>query len=78
VERLRRRLATRRVDLTLTAAATTWLADHGYDPTYGARPLQRLIRKEIEDQLAVALLEGRFADGDTATVDVAGERLVLR
>ena len=77
VERLRRRLAGRRVDLVLTDAAGSWLAEHGYDPTYGARPLQRLIRKEIEDPLAVALLEGRFGDGDTITVDVSEDRLVL-
>ena len=78
MERLRHRLGGRRVELRLTAAATAWLADHGYDPTYGARPLQRLIRKEIEDPLAIALLEGRFGDGDTVTVDVAGDRLVLQ
>jgi ATP-dependent Clp protease ATP-binding subunit ClpB len=78
VERLRRRLGGRRVDLALTPAATAWLAEHGYDPTYGARPLQRLIRKEIEDPLAIALLEGRFGDGDTVTVDVADAQLVLR
>ena len=46
---LRRRLADRRLDLDLTPAARAWLAEHGYDPTYGARPLKRLIRKEIED-----------------------------
>ena len=54
------------------------MAEHGYDPTYGARPLQRLIRKEIEDPLAVALLEGRIGDGDTVTVEASGDRLVLR
>jgi ATP-dependent Clp protease ATP-binding subunit ClpB len=78
IERLRRRLAGRRVDLALTPAAIAWLADHGYDPTYGARPLQRLIRKEVEDPLAIAILEGRFGEGDTVTVDTVGERLILR
>jgi ATP-dependent Clp protease ATP-binding subunit ClpB len=78
VERLRHRLAARRVELALTDAAAAWLAEHGYDPTYGARPLQRLIRKEIEDPLAIALLEGRFGEGDTVTVDMSSDRLVLR
>ncbi len=78
VERLRHRLSERRVGLELTPAATAWLADHGYDPTYGARPLQRLIRKEIEDALALGLLEGRFGEGDTVTVDVTGDLLTLR
>ncbi|HEX5631422.1 MAG TPA: ATP-dependent chaperone ClpB [Acidimicrobiia bacterium] len=78
VERLRHRLSERRVGLELTPAATAWLADHGYDPTYGARPLQRLIRKAIEDALALGLLEGRFGEGDTVTVDVTGDLLTLR
>jgi ATP-dependent Clp protease ATP-binding subunit ClpB len=78
IERLRRRLAGRRVDLALAPAAIAWLAEHGYDPTYGARPLQRLIRKEVEDPLAIAILEGRFGEGDTVTVDTVGERLILR
>jgi ATP-dependent Clp protease ATP-binding subunit ClpB len=78
VERLRRRLAGRRVDLRLTDEAVAWLAHHGYDPTYGARPLQRLIRKEIEDPLAIALLEGRCGEGDTVTVAVRDGRLDLQ
>src|SRR3970282_308475 len=64
IERLRRRLARRRVDLGLHPATIAWLAEHGYDPTYGARPLQRLIRKKVEDPLAIAILEGRFGEGD--------------
>ncbi|MEX1208955.1 MAG: AAA family ATPase, partial [Acidimicrobiia bacterium] len=72
---LQRRLTDRRIDLAVTPAARTWLAEHGYDPTYGARPLKRLIRKEIEDQLAVEILEGRVEPGATITVDVAGDGL---
>ena len=51
--------------------------DHGYDPDFGARPLRRVIQREIEDPLALALLEGRYTEGDTVTVDVAGDKLVL-
>jgi ATP-dependent Clp protease ATP-binding subunit ClpB len=72
VEHLRRRLAGRRLGLRLTPAASGWLAEHGYDPSYGARPLKRLIQTEIGDRLAVALLEGRFGEGDTVQVE-AGE-----
>ncbi|WKZ81717.1 MAG: ATP-dependent chaperone ClpB [Acidimicrobiia bacterium] len=78
VERLQGRLEGRRVRLVLTPSATEWLAEQGYDPVYGARPLQRLIRKQIEDPLAIALLEGRFEDGDEVTVDTDAEGLTLR
>ncbi|OFW52545.1 MAG: ATP-dependent chaperone ClpB [Actinobacteria bacterium RBG_16_70_17] len=77
VEHLRHRLADRRLGLELTPAAAEWLADHGYDPSFGARPLKRLIQKEIGDHLAVALLEGRFDDGDTVLVDAGEEGLRL-
>ena len=53
------------------------LAEVGHDPTYGARPLQRLIRTSIEDPLAIGLLEGRFQDGDTVSVTLAGGALAL-
>ena len=55
----------------MTDAARAWLAHTGYDPAYGARPLKRLIQRAIGDPLALALLEGRYAEGDTVTVDVA-------
>ena len=48
-----------------------WLAHRGYDPVYGARPLKRLIQRQISDRLALALLEGKYAEGSTVTVDVA-------
>ncbi|HEX2028882.1 MAG TPA: ATP-dependent chaperone ClpB [Nitriliruptorales bacterium] len=70
LQRLRRRLAERDLELELTDAATRWLADRGYDPVYGARPLKRVIRRELEDQIALALLDGRISEGQVITVDV--------
>ncbi|HET9443478.1 MAG TPA: AAA family ATPase, partial [Acidimicrobiales bacterium] len=75
---LEKRLAARRLDLEVTEEAKRWLADRGYDEAYGARPLKRLIQREIGDTLASALLEGRYAEGSTVTVDVAGDDLVLK
>ncbi len=54
------------------------MAERGYDEAYGARPLKRLIQRSISDTLASALLEGRYDEGSTVTVDVAGEDLVLK
>ncbi len=68
---LERRLAARRLSLVVTDAACAWLARRGYDPAYGARPLKRLIQRQIGDRLALALLEGRYPEGSTVTVDVA-------
>jgi ATP-dependent Clp protease ATP-binding subunit ClpB len=77
---LDRRLEARRLDLVVTEAARDWLATRGYDPAFGARPLKRLIQKEVGDALATRLLEGRYAEGDTVTVDASpdGEDLILR
>jgi ATP-dependent Clp protease ATP-binding subunit ClpB len=75
---LRRRLAERRLELEVTSEAQAWLAATGYDPAYGARPLKRLIQRAVSDPLALALLEGRYPEGSTVTVDVAGEDLVLK
>ena len=69
--RLRQRLADRRLTLDVTDAARDWLAEHGFDPIYGARPLRRLIQSAIGDQLAKALLAGEIRDGDTVLVDVS-------
>jgi ATP-dependent Clp protease ATP-binding subunit ClpB len=66
---LDKRLLDRRLDLKVTEEAKAWLARKGYDPVFGARPLKRLIQREISDPLALALLEGRYSDGDTVTVD---------
>ncbi|MCP4965822.1 MAG: ATP-dependent chaperone ClpB [bacterium] len=74
-EVLGQRLAGRRIELELSPEAAAWLSEHGYDPSFGARPLKRLMQKEIADKLALQLLEGRFTDGDTITVVVDGESL---
>ena len=58
--------------------AAAWLARIGYDPAYGARPLKRVIQRRIADPLALALLEGRYGEGDTVHVDVAGDELALK
>ena len=64
-----KRLADRRITLSVTDAARQWLADEGYDPAYGARPLKRLVQKEVGDQLAKELLSGEVRDGQTVVVD---------
>ena len=71
VDRLSTRLSERRLDLAVTPAARLWLADKGFDSLYGARPLRRLMQKEIDDRLAKALLSGEIHDGDTVRVDLA-------
>ena len=66
---LEKRLAARRIDIEVTEAAREWLADTGYDPAYGARPLRRLIQTAIGDPLARLLLSGGVVDGSTVLVD---------
>ena len=73
IERLARRLAGRRLELAVTPDARTWLAERGYDPIYGARPLRRLMQHEIDDKLARSLLAGEIRDGDTVIVEIASE-----
>jgi ATP-dependent Clp protease ATP-binding subunit ClpB len=73
LERLRERLAERRITLELTDAAKEALAAAGWDPAYGARPLKRAIQRLVENPLALRLLERDFADGDTIRVDAAGD-----
>ncbi|NQX05823.1 AAA family ATPase [Rathayibacter sp. VKM Ac-2856] len=75
VDRLSRRLAERRLDLAVTPSARGWLAERGYDPQYGARPLRRLMQQEIDDRLATALLDGSIRDGDVVLVDVGPDGL---
>jgi ATP-dependent Clp protease ATP-binding subunit ClpB len=77
VDQLIARVRERDIDVELTDAARTLLGNLGYDPTYGARPLKRVIQKRLVDPLALAILEGRFVPGDTVLVDAAEGDLVL-
>ncbi|MEE8491406.1 MAG: AAA family ATPase, partial [Acidimicrobiia bacterium] len=72
------RLADRKITLEITASATEWLADEGYDPTFGARPLKRLLQTAIADPLAMGILEGEFREGDTVIADATPEGIALR
>src|SRR5947209_5154416 len=78
LDALDRRLQQRRVTLRVTDEAKDVLATNGFDEVFGARPLKRLIQKEIGDRLAIAILEGKVGEGDTATVDVVDGDLVLK
>ncbi|WP_290713743.1 AAA family ATPase, partial [Gordonia sp. UBA5067] len=73
LQSLGKRLAARRLTLDVTPKAKEWLAERGFDPLYGARPLRRLVQQAIGDQLAKALLAGDIRDGDTVVVDVTGD-----
>jgi ATP-dependent Clp protease ATP-binding subunit ClpB len=73
IDRLARRLQDRRLDLAVTPDARSWLAERGYDPIYGARPLRRLMQHQIDDKLATALLSGEIRDGDVVVVDLDSE-----
>jgi ATP-dependent Clp protease ATP-binding subunit ClpB len=77
VARLIARVRERGIEVELTDAARTLLGNLGYDPTYGARPLKRVIQKRLVDPLALAILEGRFTTGDTVRVDAAEGELVF-
>ena len=69
IEHLRKRLADREHKLSLTDAAVKLLAEEGYDPTYGARPLKRVIQQRIENPIASKILAGEFSSGDTINID---------
>ena len=75
--RLLKRLAARKITLELTDEARQWLADEGYDPVFGARPLKRVIQRALQDPLAEALLAGEVRDGDTVPVTVGPEGLLI-
>jgi len=79
VDALQRRLQERRLTLAVTPDARAWLAERGYDPMFGARPLRRLIQSEVQDRLAMAILAGGVRDGDLVRVgvDAGGAQLVL-
>jgi ATP-dependent Clp protease ATP-binding subunit ClpB len=77
VERLRKRLADRKIELVLTSAGRELLAKRGWDPAYGARPLKRTIQRLVQDELATRLLRGEFGEGDTVRIDVQGGELTF-
>jgi ATP-dependent Clp protease ATP-binding subunit ClpB len=77
VERLVQRVREREIEVELSDAARTLLGNLGYDPTYGARPLKRVIQKRLVDPLAMAILEGKFVPADTVKVDAADGEIVL-
>jgi ATP-dependent Clp protease ATP-binding subunit ClpB len=77
VARLVGRVRERGIEVELTDAARTLLGDMGYDPTYGARPLKRVIQKHLVDRLALAILQGEFREGDAVRVDAADGELLL-
>ncbi|MCH6230245.1 ATP-dependent Clp protease ATP-binding subunit [Microbacterium sp. CFH 31415] len=72
------RLAKREVGLVVTDAATDWIAEHGYEPEYGARPLRRLIQREVDDRIADLFVTGALVDGGSVTVDAAAGELTVR
>jgi ATP-dependent Clp protease ATP-binding subunit ClpB len=77
MERLEGLLKDRKMKLELSLDARNWLAARGYDPVYGARPLKRVIQKELQDPLARLLLEGRIHDGETIKIGVEGDQLSI-
>ncbi len=77
IERLRVRMAERRITLSITDVALDWLAHEGYDPSFGARPLKRVIQRELADPAALMILGGQVGDGDTITVDAVDGQLAI-
>ena len=77
LRRLLKRLAGRKITLDLDTAAKKWLAEEGYDPVFGARPLKRVIQRHLQDPLAEMLLAGDVKDGDTVTVSAGSEGLIV-
>ncbi|CAN5447725.1 ATP-dependent chaperone ClpB [soil metagenome] len=75
---VRKRLGARNIELQVTEDARAYLSVKGYDPAYGARPLKRLLQKEVLDPLALKLLEGEFSDGDVVSVTAEGDGLAFR
>ena len=75
--RLDKRLAKQGISLELDDAARKWLADEGYDPVYGARPLKRVIQRSLQNELAEMLLAGDIGDGQTVTVSAGADGLIV-
>jgi ATP-dependent Clp protease ATP-binding subunit ClpB len=78
LKRLRKLLSDRNLTLEVSDSAKKRLAEEGFDPAFGARPLKRAIQREIQNPLALAVLEGRFNDGDQIVADVVGDDIVFR
>ena len=77
LQRLTTLLADRKITLNLDEKALTWLADEGYDPAYGARPLKRIIQRSLQNPLATQILEGKIKDGETVKVSANKDGLVI-
>ena len=77
MKRLEKRLALRKITLELDAAAKAWLADEGYDPVFGARPLKRVIQRHLQDPLAQMILGGDVLDGATVVVSAGPAGLMI-
>ena len=77
LKRLEKRLAARKITLEIDAAARQWLADEGYDPVFGARPLKRVIQRHLQDPLAEMILSGEVRDGETVTISAGDEGLLV-
>ena len=77
LNRLRDRLAFRKIDLEVDKLALTWLADVGYDQVYGARPLKRVIQRNLENRMASLILEDKIRDGDNVQVSAKQEKLLI-
>jgi ATP-dependent Clp protease ATP-binding subunit ClpB len=77
LKRLENRLAARKIALDLEPAARSWLADEGYDPVFGARPLKRVIQRSLQDQLAEMILAGEIADGSVLRVTAGPDGLII-
>ncbi len=78
VQALQERLAERKLVVVMTDAAREYVTNKGYDPAFGARPLRRLIQREIQDPLALRLLSGEVREGDTVEIDLREGRLEFR
>jgi ATP-dependent Clp protease ATP-binding subunit ClpC len=77
IKDLQKRLAERKLEVTLTESAKTWLADKGFDPIYGARPLRRAIERFVENPLSSKILAGEYGEGDKVLVDQVNDELVF-
>ena len=77
MKRLRTWMKDRDIQIELTPKAREWIGEKGYDPQYGARPLKRVIQKQVQDGLAREILAGKVSDGDTVKVDVKAGKIAI-